>query len=139
MTLTSNDGEGAIAHLGLLQGVISRLASDAQNSRTLAITLAAAMIAVAQAGSPATPWLAALGVAPTFLFWWQNAYALHVERSYRNLYDDVRRGNDHGPFTMDWRLCRHTSGPFRTALELVVALPFVVVVFLLLVIVHITR
>jgi hypothetical protein len=93
--------EVGIAHLGMIQGVISRVTSDAQNSRTLAVTLAAAMIAVAQTGSAATPLLAVLGIVPTMLFWWQNAFALHVERSYRNLYDEVRVGQDHGPFTMD--------------------------------------
>lgn len=133
------DDEVRIAHLGMIQGVISRVASDAQNSRTLAITLAAAMIAVAQTGSAATPWLAALGVIPTVLFWWQNAYALHVERSYRNLYDEVRTGRDQEQLTMDWRLTEHSSGTARTSAELVVALPYLVVIVSLIVIAVVTR
>lgn len=135
--LTMNQ-EARIAHLGMIQGVISRVASDAQNSKTLAITLAAAMIAVAQTGSAATPWLAGLGIGPTLLFWWQNAYALHVERSYRILYDEVRAGRDLQPFTMDWRPFKHSSGPFWTAREFVVALPFATVIFILTVIAKLT-
>ncbi|WP_108398260.1 hypothetical protein [Devosia submarina] len=123
--------DARIAHLGMIQGVISRVASDAQNSRTLAITLAAAMIAVAQTGSAATHWLAVLGIAPSLLFWWQNAFALHVERSYRNLYDEIRTGRPIEPFTMDWRTYKHSAGPFRTALEFVVALPFATVIVIL--------
>lgn len=113
-TAPTSSEEARIAHLGMVQGVISRVASDAQNSRTLAITLAAAMIAIAQTGSNATPWLAGLDIAPTLLFWWQNAFALHVERSYRNLYDEVRHGRIIEPFTMDWRSCYtlpHRGGP----------------------------
>ncbi|MFD2649191.1 hypothetical protein ACFSX5_15485 [Devosia albogilva] len=137
-TAPTSSEEARIAHLGMVQGVISRVASDAQNSRTLAITLAAAMIAIAQTGSNATPWLAGLGIAPTLLFWWQNAFALHVERSYRNLYDEVRHGRIIEPFTMDWRSCLHSAPPWRTALEFVVALPFATVVVILAVIAKVT-
>lgn len=129
--MTDPTQESKIAHLGMIQTVISRMASDAQNSRTLAITLAAAMIAIAQTGSRVTPWLALLGIAPTLLFWWQNAYALHVERSYRNLYDAVRQDKSHELFTMEWKTCRHKTGPYRTTCEMVVALPFAAVIAIL--------
>lgn len=129
--MTHANLEAKIAHLGLIQGVISRMSSDAQNSRTLAITLAAAMIAIAQTGNSLTPWLALLAILPTVLFWWQNAYALHVERSYRSLYDKVRQDQAVEPFSMDWRPYRHERKPLRTAFEGVVAVPFVAVVAIL--------
>lgn len=132
--MTHQSTEEKIAHLELLQGVISRMASDAQNSRTLAITLAAAMIAIAQAGNALMPWLALLAILPTALFWWQNAYALHVERSYRNLYDLVRMGRQVEPFSMDWRSSPDSRTPTRTAFEWVVAMPFVAVVAILMVV-----
>lgn len=93
-----------IAHLQMIQGVIGRMAADIQNLKTLAITITAAIIALAQTTVITAPWLTLLGVPITGLFWWLTAYHLHVERSYRRLYDAVRTDEPVESFTMDWRL-----------------------------------
>jgi phage FluMu protein gp41 len=54
--------EQKIAHLGMIQGVIGRMASDSQTLKTLAITVAAAIIALGQTQGPTQP-----GSTPSYL------------------------------------------------------------------------
>lgn len=122
-----------IAHLGMIQGVISRMASDAQNLRVLALTLAAAILALGEsAGDLAGP-VALVALVPTFAFWWMTARHLHIERVYRHLYDKVRRDDAVDPFVMDWRPYRFKVDTIaRIAVSQSVLLPFLSVVAMLL-------
>lgn len=126
------DLDSKIAHLQMIQGVIGRMASDTQTLKTLAITVAAAIIALAQAGTGITSWLALLGILPTLLFWWLTAHALHVERAYRHLYDLVRKDAPVESFAMDWRPYKqHVDNQLKLALSPTVLLPYVGVIVIL--------
>jgi hypothetical protein len=94
----------------MIQGVIGRMATDSQTLKTLTITIAAAIIALAQASGGTTPKLALLGIFPTFIFWYLTAYYLQVERAYRELYDTVRRDEQIDEFSMDWRPFKKNAG-----------------------------
>lgn len=134
--------EQKIAHLGMIQGVIGRMASDTQTLKTLAITIAAAIIALGQTQgatpSGSTPsYLPLIAVFPILIFWGLTGKQLHVERAYRRLYDAVRLDEEISPFSMDWREFRHqVAGPLRLAFSWTVALPYIGVVIILVAVWH---
>ena len=138
--LMANDQslEIKIAHLGLIQGVIARMAGDGQTMKTLAITIAAAIVALAPNGGNLAVWLALTGMLAVGVFWWQTSYHLHIERAYRCLYDQVREDAAVPPFTMDWRNYRdEVDSPQRLAFTSSVFVPFggmIAVLFVLLLI-----
>ncbi|MEW5964615.1 MAG: hypothetical protein AB1749_13760 [Pseudomonadota bacterium] len=92
--------ERQIAHLAMIQAVIARMASNSFTLKTLTVTLSAGVIALL--GSVKTPSvlypLAAIG--PVLIFGWMDAMYLRLERLYRRLYDDVRRGAEMEPYDM---------------------------------------
>lgn len=117
--------EGKIAHLGMIQGVIARMAGDGQTMKTLAITITAAIVALAPAGGTLAVGLALTGVLAVGVFWWQTSYHLHIERAYRYLYDEVREDKPVPPFTMNWRSYRDkVDSPQKIALTSSVLVPF---------------
>lgn len=114
-----------IAHLSMIQGVIARMAADGQSMKTLAITMSAAIIAIAPIGGSTSIVLAGTGLIALLFFWWQTAYHLHVERAYRRLYDLVREDKVVPAFTMDWRSYRdQIDNPLKLAISPSVLLPF---------------
>lgn len=123
--------EVKIAHLGMIQGVIARMATDGQTMKTLAITVGAAVVALSP-GDRAVIWLSIGGILATCLFWWQAAYHLRVEQAYRRLYDDVRQDKPLPAFSMDWRACSNeVPSTFALARRWAVALPFCATIALL--------
>lgn len=114
-----------IAHLSMIQGVIARMAGDGQTMKTLAITISAAIIAVAPVGGWTAVVLACTGLIALVFFWWQTAYQLHVERAYRCLYNKVREDKSVPAFTMEWRDHRdQVDNPGKLAFTPSVLLPF---------------
>lgn len=117
--------EVKIAHLGMIQGVIARMATDGQTMKALTITVGAAVVALSPEGGRAVIWLSIAGMLAACLFWWQAAYHLHVEQAYRRLYDDVRQDKPLPAFSMEWRTCRNeVPSTFALARRWAVALPF---------------
>lgn len=77
-------------HLDFIQQVISRMASNEFLLKGWSVTLVTAVLAAAASTrGPIVAWTATL---PTLVFWSLDAYFLFLERCYRNLYDEVRRG-----------------------------------------------
>lgn len=133
--MTGDALEIKIAHLQMIQGVIGRMASDTQTLKTLAITVAAAIVALAQGGGAITTWLALLGIVPTLLFWWLTAHALRIERAYRALYDAVRKDEPVEPFAMEWRpYQKKVDNPLKLAFSGSVLLPYLGVIMILIVV-----
>ncbi len=95
--------EQRIAHLQMIQGVISRVSSDSQNIKTLSVTVAAAVIALAGTSQTYSTSITILSMFIMLLFWWLAANSLLVERSYRYMYDEIRTNNIVSDFSMDWR------------------------------------
>lgn len=123
----------------MIQGVIARMAGDGQSMKTLAITISAAIIAIAPVGGPTAIVLAFTGLLALLFFWWQTAYHLHVERAYRYLYDQVREDKVVPEFTMDWRSYQaQIDNPLKLAFSPSVLIPFLGMFVILLVLVVIT-
>lgn len=124
--------EAKIAHLGMIQGVIARMATDGQTMKVLAITVGAAVVALSPEGGRAVIWVSIAGMLAACLFWWQAAHHLHVEQAYRLLYDRVRQGKRVPEFSMEWRACRdEVPSTFALARRWAVALPFGAIIALL--------
>jgi hypothetical protein len=94
--------EDQIAHLGMIQGVINRLATNASSMKSLAGTIAAAAIALYGTLNN-SQWAYLVGASvPIVIFCIMETRYLQLERAYRALYDDVRLGTSVEPFTMSY-------------------------------------
>ena len=85
-TSTINESSPSVqTHLGLLQGVIQRMAGNSSSSKAWCITLVSAMLViVADKGKPDFAWLA---VIPTCLFMCLDIYYLGLEKGFRESYN----------------------------------------------------
>ena len=92
--------EASIAHMLMIQGVITRLETNSFTLKTLAMTLAVAVLAFM--GSIKNPsWLYPLaGSLPVVVFWIMDAKYLHLGRLFRRLFDAVRTNNTSEAFSM---------------------------------------
>lgn len=71
-------------HLGILQGVIQRMASNSASAKTWCVTLVSAILVVgADKSRPGLVWLALI---PTILFLGLDAYYLALEKGFRASY-----------------------------------------------------
>ena len=74
------------SHLGIIQNVIQRMASNSSSSKAWCITLVSAiLVIVADKGKPN---YALIAVIPTFLFLILDAYYLGLEKGFRNSYNE---------------------------------------------------
>lgn len=90
-----------IKHLEFIQGVISRMARNSFLIKGWAITLVAALFALAS--QDASSYYVVIALFPAILFWGLDTYYLRQERLFRRLYDHVRkrRMTEEEVFTMD--------------------------------------
>jgi hypothetical protein len=95
--------EQKIAHLSLIQGVIVRMGSNAFSLKALAVTIAAAAIALAGARPSGMEIFPLAGLLPVVLFWWMDAQYVHIEKCYRELYNAVRKDKNVEAFCMDYK------------------------------------
>lgn len=82
------DGESPSiqTHLGILQNVIQRMASNSASCKAWCVTLVSAvLVIVADKGKPDYAWIAML---PTIVFTALDAYYLALEKAFRNSYDE---------------------------------------------------
>ena len=80
--------EAKIAHLRMIQAVITRMASNSFLIKRWNVTLVAALFALAAASTNLL--FVCLTYFPVFMFWVLDAYFLRQERLFRELYDHVR-------------------------------------------------
>jgi hypothetical protein len=79
------DSPAVLNYLGVLQSVISRMASNSANCKTWCVTVVTGTIAlVAGKDKPYYIWIAAF---PTVLFLFLDAYYLGLERCFRRIYN----------------------------------------------------
>jgi hypothetical protein len=89
-----------IKHLTLIEAIITRLAQNSFSYKGWAITLVAAIFALA--AKEVNPSYLLIALIPTLAFWGLDAYYLRQERLFRKLYDAVRSsGTAVSPFSMD--------------------------------------
>ena len=80
--------EAKIAHLQMIQAVITRLSQNSFMIKGWAVTLVAALFALG--ATDTNELFIYLAYFPSFMFWSLDAYHLRQERLYRKLYDDVQ-------------------------------------------------
>lgn len=79
-------------HLELIQGIISRMASNSFMLKGWAVTLVAGIFVLAGKDTDKLYFLVAY--IPVIMFWGLDAYYLLQERLYRSLYDKVRHTDE---------------------------------------------
>lgn len=89
-------------HLQMIQGVITRMASNSFSLKTVSVTLTAAVIAYYGALSGAKWTVAAGGGAAIAIFWLLDAMYLRLERQFRKLYDAACEDKVTKPFSMNF-------------------------------------
>lgn len=78
-----------VAHLNMVQGVISRMAGYSSTVKNFAVTIGAASLALAFQEETVVPLWIALGAA--LLFGGLDAYYLYNEKAFRATYDRIAR------------------------------------------------
>jgi hypothetical protein len=74
------------AHLGIIQNVIQRMATNSASSKTWCVTIVAAiLVLIADKGKPQ---FVSLAVLPIVLFGVLDVYYLHLEKGFRNSYNE---------------------------------------------------
>ncbi|HMV48952.1 MAG TPA: hypothetical protein PLD20_29095 [Blastocatellia bacterium] len=87
-----------LEHLKMLQTVIARMAGNSFSVKTWCVTLVSALLGLGAKDAPKMVFVAFL---PVLMFWWLDAYFLHQERLFRELFDQVRNnGQDDSDFSM---------------------------------------
>ena len=79
-----------LEHLKMLQTVIARMASNSFQVKTWCVMLVSALLGLAAKDAKNMVFVAFL---PVLIFWWLDAFFLHQERLFRELYDHVRTSN----------------------------------------------
>ena len=89
-----------IAHLGMIQGVVSRLETNCFTLKALAMTLTAAVLAFLGTIEHPSCIYPLAAIIPLIIFWLMDAQYLRLGRLFRRLFDGVRKGEIQEPFTM---------------------------------------
>jgi hypothetical protein len=82
--------EAKLKYLEMIQNVISRMAGNLFYLKGWTITLVTALFALATT-KDANPAYSIVAFVPVYVFWILDGYFLSLERSFRSLYDDVRK------------------------------------------------
>lgn len=83
------ENENKVRHLEMIQGVISRMASNSFALKGWAVTLVAGIFALASQEADKMYFFVAY--IPVVVFWFLDAYYLLQERLFRSLYGKVRK------------------------------------------------
>ena len=84
--------DNKLKHLELIQGVISRMASNSFALKGWAVTLVAGVFALSSRDADKMYFL--IAYIPILVFWGLDAYYLMQERLFRALYNQVRKLNE---------------------------------------------
>lgn len=107
-----------IAHLTMLQGVITRMGANSFTLKALAATFGSAAVAVMATAETPSPYYAVAAVVPMIIFWLMDAQYLRLERAYRKLYDHVRKGEEIEAYSLEATpFMKDTSSVIRLALS----------------------
>jgi len=90
-----------IKHLEMIQGVITRMASNSFALKALSVTLSAGVLAFAGSTNRPSSILTFAALLPLFVFWGLDAQYLRLERLFRKLFDDVRKSATSMEFSMN--------------------------------------
>lgn len=79
--------ETRIKHLEFVENIIARMNSNSFAIKKWMITIVSAFLAIYANNKEVSYIFAA--IAPTFIFWFLDAYYLRLERRFRDLYQDI--------------------------------------------------
>lgn len=79
--------EEKIKHLEFVQNVVTRMNANSFQIKGWTVTIVSALIAVYASTQNSSFIL--IGIFPTFIFWFLDAYYLNQERKFRGLYSDI--------------------------------------------------
>lgn len=85
------ENERLIAYLGMIQGVITRMANNAFLIKGWSVGLTTAMLALASGTKNEIFCL--ISALPVLLFWWLDAFFFYQEKKYRDIYDYAKSKN----------------------------------------------
>lgn len=80
--------EPKIAHLQIIQGIITRMANHSFLLKGWTVTLVAALFALGTKDD--NGFFIYMALFPAVIFWWLDGYYLYIERQFKALYDEVR-------------------------------------------------
>jgi hypothetical protein len=108
------DSQAVQAHLGLMQGIIQRMASNSSSCKTWCVTLVSAiLVAVADRNKAEYAVIAAI---PILLFFALDTYYLSLEKEFRNSYNEFIGKLHSGTLVAtDLYAITATGSPFRAA------------------------
>jgi hypothetical protein len=81
------DNAAALAHITLLQGIVTRLANNSASCKTWCLALVAALLSLA--GATHVPGIVTFALVPVVIFGFIDTMYLAQERAYRELYRRV--------------------------------------------------
>ncbi len=93
--------QARIAHLGMVQNVITRMASNSFAIKAVTVTITAGVLAFTGAVKDPHPSILLAALVPVVMLWGLDAQYLRLERLFRRLYDAVRRDEVDEPFSMN--------------------------------------
>ena len=92
------DNPAVIAHVTILQGIITRLANNSAGCKTWCLTLVSALLTLA--GAAHLPMLVSFALVPVVVFGYLDTMYLAQERAYRRLFASVRQSIREGSYTI---------------------------------------
>ena len=112
-----------IAHLTMIQSIISRLEGNAFAIKALTMTLGAAVLAFTRVFGDKHGVDPVAALLPVTVFWLLDAYYLRLGRMFRHLYVAVQSDSVQAPFSMD-------LSPFQSAEQGLIRVAFSLPLFL---------
>jgi hypothetical protein len=97
-TVLGPENTATIAHLNLLQAIITRLAGNSASCKTWCLTLVTAFLSLA--GTMKNPALVGAALIPVVLFGFIDTMYLATEKAYRELYNRVVAKINAGAYTV---------------------------------------
>ncbi len=119
----------------MVQGVITRMASNSFALKAVTVTLTAGVLAFAAGVTNASPVILLAALVPIVMLWGLDAQYLRLERLFRRHYDAIRRNEVTESFSMDVTPYDTEVEPlFRIALSWSVAAFYLPIAFVLFVV-----
>ena len=107
--------EKKIAHLTFIQGVINRMGQNSFFLKGWSVTLIAALFVLSTQGT--TKKFIFVAYFPAFMFWFLDAFFLHQEKLFRELYIQVAENRiDSESFTLDTNAVRNNVDSYGSVL-----------------------
>lgn len=118
MSKKENDENARIAHLAMLQGIITRMGANSFTLKALSVSFGGGAIAVTATIDKHTVYFGLAAVIPILMFWLMDAQYLRYERAYIRLFNQVRGGDYTPDFSLD---ATEFMGNFHAILKVAVS------------------